>query len=99
MSGASSGLRCICGGHALAGSELYALAGQEDPEGIGWVNYWRSIVGPDDIYCIDEDDVLTEEEAWRVRFLKLPVHDEPDPAEDLEFDVLLTFDDVFGEPQ
>jgi hypothetical protein len=33
-------------------------------------------MGPFDLYCAAEDDVLTEEECWRARGLQLPVHDE-----------------------
>ena len=67
-------LRCVCGGHAYTRDELLAM-GEPDPEGLGWAEMWRSLIGPFDIYCSEDDEVLLEEEAWEVRGLRHQVHD------------------------
>jgi hypothetical protein len=42
---------------------------------------YRSFLGPLDLYCSDDDEVLTEEEVWRVYGLTTPVHDSHDPSD------------------
>lgn len=87
MSG-ETGLRCVCGGRVYDRDTLIALArGTEEED--GWYGMWMSLLGPFDLYCSNEDEVLTEEEVWRVRGLKVPVHDEHDPADDFPDDMEL----------
>lgn len=71
---------CLCGGWAYTRDQLIDMS-YPDPEDIRWADMWRSVLGPYDFFCVDEDDVLTEAEAWRVRGLTVPVHDEHDPAD------------------
>lgn len=71
--------KCLCGGRAWTRDELIAAA-EPDYEKIGWADYWRSMLAPDDFYCSDEDDVLYDEcGGWEVRGLYVPVHDGPEP--------------------
>jgi hypothetical protein len=44
---------CPCGGNAWSLAELEALCPTEDEK-----EMWRSLLGPEDYYCADEDDVL-----------------------------------------
>ena len=49
---------CPCGGSAWSLDELLALSADEP-----YRDMWRSLLGPDDYYCSDEDDVLLPGEA------------------------------------
>ena len=49
---------CPCGGNAWSLAELLFLCSGEDER-----NMWRSLLGDDDYYCSDEDDVLLRGEA------------------------------------
>jgi hypothetical protein len=49
---------CPCGGNAWSLDELLALCDNEDQK-----EGWRSILGPEDFYCSDEDDVLLPGQA------------------------------------
>ena len=49
---------CPCGGNAWSLDELLALC-DDEPER----NMWRSLLGENDFYCSDEDDVLFRGEA------------------------------------
>lgn len=66
---------CLCGGQAWTRDDLIATADYDGE--IDWVEYWASILGPFDFYCPDEDDVLTDKEALRVRGLHVRTHDDP----------------------
>lgn len=76
--------RCLCGGHAYTLDQLIALSDDE------WARYWPSVMGPFDFYCSDDDEVLTDEEVWRVRGLKVPVHDEDEGLLAFPDDMVLT---------
>lgn len=75
-------LRCLCGGVAYTLDDLIDMS-EPDVEHIGWSRMWRSMVGPFDLYCYEEDEVLTDMEVWGVYGLRVPCHDpeEGDPIE------------------
>ena len=49
---------CPCGGSAWSLAELEALCATEEE-----CEAWRSLLGPGDHYCAEEDDVLLRGEA------------------------------------
>lgn len=59
-------LVCLCGGEVLTLDDDPMLAEYMDPFGL---------------YCVEDDEVLTELEVWRVRGLSMPVHDMPEGME------------------
>lgn len=68
---------CLCGGWAYTRDQMMYMSTLLDPDGNpdGWTCYWASLMSPYSLYCIDEDDVLLDTEAWRCMGLKTPVHD------------------------
>lgn len=58
-------IRCPCGGKAYSRDEMVAMAAEHDLGGGELSQMWRSILGPMDYYCPDEDDVLLASEVAR----------------------------------
>jgi hypothetical protein len=56
-------LVCLCGGEVLSLDEAPDLSVYVDAYGL---------------YCVEDDEVLTEQEVWMVRGLTTPVHDLPE---------------------
>ena len=69
--GSKVALACLCGGVVLSLADDPSLAEYMDADGL---------------YCVEDDEVLTELDVWMVLGLYVPIHDMPEGMD--EFDSL-----------
>lgn len=63
-------ITCLCGGNAYTRDELTEMKHPLEEDFGDYAGMWYALMGPNDYYCSDEDDVLTRAEIKKAKSLR-----------------------------